>query len=228
MCSVDGCDRDVYRKGLCRRHHYRLKTHGSPNAGGPLRETRHAGQCSIPGCGGAYLAKGLCAKHYQARARNGDPLYARPMEKDLPCLVRGCTEKRKAKGYCGKHYQRAAKHGDPMVSLRADIGTGALDAKGYVIVGAKGHPNADRFGKIREHRLIMAQMLGRPLLKTEQVHHINGVRSDNRPENLELWSTSQPAGKRIPDMVAWAREILSIYDAEEDRLVGPDKGRRCG
>jgi hypothetical protein len=57
----------------------------------------------------------------------------------------------------------------------------------------------------------MQEMLGRELFPDENVHHINGVRDDNRPENLELWSTSQPSGQRIPDKVEWALEILRRY-----------------
>lgn len=44
------------------------------------------------------------------------------------------------------------------------------------------------------------------------VHHKNGNRSDNRPENLELWSKSQPPGQQVEDKVRWAREILERYE----------------
>lgn len=51
-----------------------------------------------------------------------------------------------------------------------------------------------------EHRLVMEQMLGRPLIKGESVHHKNGVRDDNRPENLELWLGAIRYGQRATDI----------------------------
>lgn len=64
---------------------------------------------------------------------------------------------------------------------------------------------------VLEHRLVMEQMIGRPLVGDENVHHVNGDRADNRPSNLELWGTAQPPGQRVEDKVAFAVEILQRY-----------------
>lgn len=62
-----------------------------------------------------------------------------------------------------------------------------------------------------EHRYNMERKLGRKLLPEETVHHINGVRADNGPENLELFSSRHGPGQRVIDKVDFAIEILRLY-----------------
>ena len=91
----------------------------------------------------------------------------------------------------------------PVTPRRAN-GTGHINRDGYVVVGVNGK-------QVMAHRVVMEKMIGRPLLPSETVHHRNGVRTDNRPQNLELWSSSQPPGQRIEDKVRWAAQILATY-----------------
>lgn len=67
---------------------------------------------------------------------------------------------------------------------------------------------------VLEHVKVMSEMLGRPLRPGENPHHKNGVRDDNRPENLELWVVKQPKGQRPADLLAWAHEVIERYGAE--------------
>ncbi|WP_082634979.1 MULTISPECIES: HNH endonuclease [Mycobacteroides] len=57
----------------------------------------------------------------------------------------------------------------------------------------------------------MEKHLGRHLLPLEEVHHKNSDRSDNKLENLELWTRSHPAGSRVVDKVEWAAELRLLY-----------------
>ncbi|MDX3521956.1 HNH endonuclease [Streptomyces scabiei] len=135
------------------------------------------------------------------------------------CQDDHCGGEVSSRGFCINHRYAYMQLTGIKPRSMAPSGSGNVNEDGYRRISAPGHPNANRHGRILEHRKVLADKLGRPLRPGESAHHKNGDRLDNRPENLELWVRSQPSGQRASDLVAWAAESIELYGEEVDRGI---------
>ena len=104
-----------------------------------------------------------------------------PKRIEAPCSISGCGKPFKARGLCGSHYKLWRLNGDPLIMKRAANGEGHKEKSGYIQFRAAN----GRQGK-RQHVLVAEKALGRELPNGARVHHANGIKSDNRPDNLVI------------------------------------------
>ena len=167
--------------------------------------------CSAENCERVAKARGLCDKHYQRLKKHGDTeTTLRNVDGTKECSIENCHRRYWGAGYCLSHYDRVRRTGDPRSSI--PIGP-RKRVEPTVIKAGNGYLKISFLdGTYKSHhRYIMEQHIGRELMPEEVVHHKNGNRSDNRVENLELWSTFHPSGQRINDLRLWAKELLEKY-----------------
>ena len=180
-------------------------------------------KCSV--CEEKYYAKGLCKLHYirERTIRIKSPSW------DKTCTVCGVVYFNKSSvsrsRYCkpcgykinvnNHRIANRIKYGIPLdkpIVGKKRNGEGYICPQGYKWFSNIDHPNAySKLKRIGEHTLVLTKHLGRSLTKNESVHHKNGIRNDNRIENLELWHRGQPAGQRLEDKIKWAKDFLSKY-----------------
>jgi hypothetical protein len=89
------------------------------------------------------------------------------------------------------------------------------NAQGYVVGG---FTIDGKSRGILQHRYVMEQHLKRPLFDYETVHHVNGVRDDNRLENLEVWIVRPHKGQRVQDTVDWAVKFLAEHGFRVEKI----------
>jgi hypothetical protein len=172
--------------------------------------------CAFDGCTNKHRAHGLCSSHLDQLARGKEltPLLGPHGRKHERCTFPDCNRKHHAGGFCQSHATQRQR-GQPVRRIGSEGRW--VDPKGYVYIRCPDpeHPNAkSKPGWIAEHVWVMSQVLGRPLRRGESVHHLNNIKHDNRPENLQLWHIHQPRGASVEDTVRWARWFLEQYGDE--------------
>ena len=223
-CKIPICNRISKANGFCNSHNERLRKTGSLNEDVPIKTTvKRSPICIVKNCGRKHKSNGYCGAHIRRLRDWGEIREDIPLRDYLSdgCKIENCESPKRALRLCNKHYEKLKKYGNPLAGkevTKGFIGKRYIDKYDYAFVYMPVEGKLGKFAYISEHRLIMEKKLGRKLLPQETVHHLNGNRQDNRPENLELWLYPQKPGQRVKDLIKWAKEILATYGDDEEKV----------
>lgn len=136
--------------------------------------------------------------------------------------INGCNKEIHSRGLCKSCYRKfhyiehERQRRGSIEHIKHPLLTVQTDIDGYQRIKIKeglGNKSWQSY-----HRYLMEQILGRKLFSFENVHHKDGVKNHNYPDNLELWVTKQPKGQRPCDLIEYAKWILKTYKNEHKTI----------
>lgn len=199
-CTASGCKEPIKSTRLCAKHLNRMRRHGDINhVGHSTRKPRESHKIQ--------LECARCAKPFMVTPSSVGRKYCSATcstYKAIPtfeCAQCGKAAMRTKGGngnfnykqrYCSRECGYAAQR------------TGFLDKNGYRVITIGGK-------QVMEHRHVMELHLGIKLPAGSTIHHKNGLRTDNRVENLEYWDHRHGKGQRLDDKIKHAIDLLREF-----------------
>ena len=199
-CANHGCDKEIITTR--KRHIYCCRECSVQGAYKLQHGLKKEQKCDNTECSKTFIpyrrntqkyCSEKCANHQNSKKRIVHIFQCAICNSQYEAFKQGKNTKKTCSKQCQRVYLRKLK--PPKV---------CKNPQGYLSI-------LDNGKRKLQHRIVMEQHIGRKLLKHENVHHKNGIRDDNRIENLELWNTSQPCGQRIKDKIDFAAEIMEQY-----------------